>query len=263
MNDLVNQENIKRFDGYSGLYNTSRPTPPEIITKAILKYLGKTPEIMVDIGSGTGLSTLIWKDIVKTIIGIEPNDDMKNEAEKNISAGNITFQKGVSNDTGLPDETADIITVSQAFHWFDIDSTLNEVFRVLKDGGVFAVFDCDWPPTVDWQVEKGFIELHKKCDQVNFKQETHAKRSDKTSTIKRFNEFGKFKFVKEIVCHSIETCNAERMKGIALSQGAMQTAMKVSKDIKADIDAFCALVDERCKGEFDIIFSYRLRLGIK
>jgi|GEM_PF-3862111 len=30
--------------------------------------------------------------------------------------GNIVFTKGFSNDTGLPDSYADVITVSQAFH---------------------------------------------------------------------------------------------------------------------------------------------------
>jgi len=260
---MVNLENIERFSGYAELYNTSRPTPPKIITDIAVKYLGREPEIVVDLGSGTGISALIWQDLAKTIIGIEPNDDMRSEAEKNIATENIAFRKGVSNDTALSANYADIVAVSQAFHWFDIDSTLAEVYRILKDGGVFAVFDCDWPPAVDWRVEKAFNELHKKCDEVCFKQEKHAVRGDKSSYIKRFNDFGKFSFVREVVCHSVEKCDAERMKGIALTQGAMQTAIKLSDEIKRDVDAFCKLVDERCKGEFDIVFSYRLRIAIK
>jgi len=260
---MVNLENIERFNGYAELYNTSRPTPPKIITDVIVKYLGRNPEIVVDLGSGTGLSALIWKDIAEKIIGIEPNDDMRSEAEKNITADNITFRKGVSNDTGLPAEYADITAVSQAFHWFDINSTLTEVYRILKDGGVFAVFDCDWPPSVDWRVEKAFNELHKMSHEVCSKQEKRAEQHDKSLHIHKFNEFGKFSFVREVVCHSVEKCDAERMKGIALSQGAIQTAMKLSDEIERDVDAFCELVDERCKGEFDIVFSYRLRIAIK
>lgn len=259
----VNLENIKRFDGYSALYNSARPTPPEIITNIAVKYLGRAPRLVADIGSGTGLSALIWKDIAEEIIGIEPNDDMRGEAQKNIAQANISFRKGFSNDTGLPAESADIAAVSQAFHWFDIDSTLVEMHRILKCGGVLAVFDCDECPAFDWQVEKAYNELHKKCHEVCFKEEKHAVQNNKSLHLSRFNEFGRFSFTKEVVCHSIVKYDAERIKGFALSKGAMQTALKLSDDIKREVDAFCALVDERCAGEFDVVFSYRLRLAIK
>ena len=265
MSNLVKLENINRFNGFSELYNQSRPTPPAVIPQIVLRYLESPPEIVVDLGCGTGLSTLIWRDFADTIIGIEPNDDMRGEAVKNITASNITIKKGVSNNTELPPNYADIIAVSQAFHWFDIDSTLAEVFRVLKAGGVFAVFDCDWPPTVDWRVEAAYNALQRKCDKICNAEKNHAVRNDKSAYIQRFSDFGKFRFVKDIACHSAETCNAERMKGIALSQGAVQDAMKLTPQsgITSEIEAFCKLVDERCKGEFEIVFSYRLRIGKK
>jgi len=45
---------------------------------------------------------MIWKDIAAKIIGVEPNDEMRDIAEKNDESGNITFLKGVSSDTTLP-----------------------------------------------------------------------------------------------------------------------------------------------------------------
>ena len=260
---LVNQENINRWNGFADVYNNARPTPPEVITKTIGMYLGGVPDTVIDLGSGTGLSAQIWKDIAKTVIGIEPNDDMRAEAEKNVKYANISFRKGVSNDTKLPADYADVVTVSQAFHWFDIDSTLTEVYRILKEGGVFAVFDCDWPPAVDWQVEAAYDELRHKCNVIADAVEKPAVKNDKGSYIKRFNEFGKFRFVKEIVCHSVEKSTAERIKGIALSQGGIQTAMKTDSSAIDYVNTFCELVDERCKGEFNIVFSYRLRIGVK
>jgi len=260
---MITQENIDRFSGFTGLYNASRPTPPQIITKAILTYLPESPQLVVDIGSGTGLSTMIWRDIAPRVIGIEPNDDMRKAAVETHGcaspAKSIVFQKGYSNQTGLPDACADVVTISQAFHWMDIPSTLDEVWRILKPGGVFAVYDCDWPPCVDWMVEQAQDALVCKCNAVK----PPASKNDKDAHLRRLGEYGRFRFVREVVCHSVEPCTPERMIGIAASQGSVQGALKIDPSVQEDIDAFCAVVRERCPAAFDILFSYRLRLAIK
>lgn len=262
MSKKIFEENINRFDGFSDIYNNSRPIPPQIITQIIMIYR-KSPQMVLDIGSGTGLSTMIWKDISTKVIGIEPNDDMRNTAVSDSKANNVDYQKGFSNNTGLPSDSVDIITISQAFHWMDIQSTLEETYRILKADGVFAVYDCDWPPSIDWKVESEYNKLRAKCDHISYAKENPAVKNDKNSYIRVFNEFGKFRFVKEVVCHSVEKCTPERMIGIALSQGGIQDAMKIDKSILNDIDDFCNLVKSRCRGEFDIIFSYRLRMAVK
>jgi len=254
----VTQENIDRFSGFTDLYNASRPIPPEIITEIILMYLPSSPELVVDIGSGTGLSTMIWRDIAPRIIGIEPNEDMRKTAQLN-EAGNAEFREGYSNQTGLPDESADIVTISQAFHWMDIPSTLDEVYRVLKPGGVLAVYDADWPPCVDWMVERQYIALMRKCNDIN----PAVSRNYKDAHLRRLNEYGKFRYVKEAVCHSVEPCTPERMIGIALSQGSVQGALKKEPSVRSDVDVFCDVVKERCPEAFEIVFPYRLRLAIK
>ncbi|MCL2636854.1 MAG: class I SAM-dependent methyltransferase [Oscillospiraceae bacterium] len=263
MENSVNEKNIERFSGYADLYNAVRPIPPPIITKAVLLYLKNNPDVVVDLGSGTGLSALIWKDIAKTVIGIEPNDDMLSEAEKTITAVNISFQKGLSNDTALSSESADVVAVSQAFHWFPIDSTLEEVYRILKHDGILAIFDCDWLPAVDWRVEEAFDKIRIKADKICESEEKHAIRNDKSSYVNRINTFGKFRFAKEVVCHNVEKCNHEKIIGIALSQGGIQDALKLDKAFQNDVDEFCDLVKSNLNSEFEIIFSYRLRLAIK
>jgi len=240
------------------MYNANRPTPPEIIIKSILTYLPSAPELVIDIGSGTGLSTMIWRDAAPRVIGIEPNGDMRKAAQQN-AAGNVVFQEGYSNQTGLPGECADVVTISQAFHWMDIPTTLDEIWRILKPVGVLAVYDADWPPCVDWMVERQYIDLMRKCNAVK----PPASYNKKSAHLSRIKEYEKFRFVKEVVCHSVEPCTPGRMIGIALSQGSVQGAMKLEPSIQKDIDAFCGLVRERCAEEFEIVFSYRLRLAIK
>ncbi|MCL2300921.1 MAG: class I SAM-dependent methyltransferase [Firmicutes bacterium] len=255
----VTQENIDRFSGFADLYNASRPVPPEIIRTCILKYLASSPELVVDIGSGTGLSTMIWHGIASRVIGIEPNDDMRSAAEASVSAGNVAFQKGYSNRTGLPEGCADVVTISQAFHWMDIPSTLDEVWRILKPGGVFAVYDADWPPCVDWMVEKEYRALNRKCNAVK----PPASFNSKGKHLARLEEYGRFRFVREAVCHSVEPCTPERMIGIATSQGCVQGALKLDASIEKDVEAYCDVVRERCPETFEIVYSYRVRLAVK
>ncbi|MFQ6006137.1 MAG: class I SAM-dependent methyltransferase, partial [Woeseia sp.] len=95
----------------------------------------------------------------------------------------IDFRVAKAEQSGLDDDSTDLITVAQALHWFDITSFFDEVQRVLVSGGVLAVWsyrncvvnpDCDalinelyagvvgeyWPPEREL-VEGGYqsIEL--------------------------------------------------------------------------------------------------------
>ena len=58
-------------------------------------------------------------------------------------------------------------------------------------------------------------------------------------------------------------CNLDGIIGIALSQGSIQDALKIDRTFQNDVDEFCDLVKSRLTGEFEIIFSYRLRLALK
>jgi len=109
--------------------------------------------------------------------------------------------------------------------------------------------------------------IREKCDGICFAQEKHAQRNDKSTYIQRFREFGKFRFVKEAVCHSVEQADANRLTGLLLSQGGVQTALKMggktASMIQADMQAFRELAESHFRGPFDLVFSYRLRLAVK
>jgi SAM-dependent methyltransferase len=54
---------FERFTGFAGLYDDNRPRPPEVLG-ALLPRIARTqrPDLVVDLGCGTGLSTRFWAD---------------------------------------------------------------------------------------------------------------------------------------------------------------------------------------------------------
>src|SRR3984893_18785877 len=86
------------------------------------------------------------------------NDDMRTQAIRKIEhhpyAAHIAYREGVAHRTGLPDGCADIVTCAQSLHWMEPTSTLAEVARILRPGGLFAAYDYDWPPTLHWELDR-------------------------------------------------------------------------------------------------------------
>lgn len=263
------QLNADRFMGFADVYDSARPKCPEKVKEIVLKYLGYTPSVVVDLGCGTGLSTTIWSAVSKKVIGIEPSQDMIQIAkEKAAVLDNVVFLSAFSDNTGLKDGYADIITCSQSFHWMNPETTLNEVSRILKKDGVFAVYDCDWPPVCNWEAEleyNNFFEKVKEFELTHPDVKDSFKRWNKDNHLSNIKNSGNFRYVREIVFSNSEICNAQRFISIALSQGGLQSIIKANID---EINPFLLYFQERIieifgSSEFQIDFCYRMRIGVK
>ncbi len=157
-------QTINIWSGEAESYDAFRPQSPPIIMDVLTQLARiQRPSLVVDIGSGTGLSTLMWAERAERVIGIEPNADMRHQAEMHTSqlahVKNVTYQDGLSTQTNLPSECADIVTCSQALHWMEPEPTFVEIARILRPGGVFAAYDYDLPFTIDWEVEQSENEV--------------------------------------------------------------------------------------------------------
>jgi len=273
--------NVNRFTGFEDTYDQHRPEAPQEVITLLTEYLMRKPSLVVDLGCGTGLSTFAWKDTADQVIGVEPNDDMRGKAiaklaslqptagtGNNTHSTDIQFVSGYSNQLALPDGSADIITCSQSFHWMDPSSTLKEAARILRDEGIFAVYDCDWPPSLTWKVEQAYHELIEQTEAIireRVEAQEQAYKGNKNEHLKHIRDSGLFRFSKEIVFHHIEPFTAERYTGLAVSQGGIQTVFKLgSSELDDRIARFHALVEEQFQGRtLPLMLSYRMRLGIK
>ncbi len=134
-------EPTKRFSDRAEYYAKSRPLyPKEVLTVLKSKASFDRSKVVADIGSGTGILTKLFLDNGNTVYGVEPNIDMRMVAESNLIAyENFESVEGMAERTTLPPKSIDLITVGQAFHWFDLGKTKKEFKRILKKGGYVAI----------------------------------------------------------------------------------------------------------------------------
>jgi SAM-dependent methyltransferase len=262
MEEKTSENIFEIWSGTSNNYHESRPFPPKIILEIILSWLNRQPDVVVDVVCGTGLSTVIWGDIANKVIGVEPNNDMRATADENNHYANISFIEGLSSNTGLSSDSADIITISQAFHWMDIESTLHELYRVLKTGGVMAIYDFALPPVVGWKLEDTFLRFREKCSAITYTKEVPPVNPDKNVYYERIKEFGKFRCLREAECHSKEKWPPQKPIGFLLNISNAEFALRINDGVKTDIERFVNFVSENYEHE-NVIFPYKILLAVK
>lgn len=96
---------------------------------------------VADIGAGTGISSKMFLDAGHEVVAVEPNAAMR-EAATAWLGGNTHFSAidGSAEATGLGNASVDLVSAAQAFHWFDQQAVKLEWWRILRPGGLIAVY---------------------------------------------------------------------------------------------------------------------------
>ncbi|MGO1398697.1 MAG: class I SAM-dependent methyltransferase [Brevibacterium yomogidense] len=96
--------------------------------------------VVADIGAGTGKLTAELLSRGWNVSAVEPNDDMRDALVARLADDErLTVVGAPAEATTLADAAVDLVTVAQAFHWFDIPSFRAECRRILRPGGQVAL----------------------------------------------------------------------------------------------------------------------------
>jgi SAM-dependent methyltransferase len=214
-----------RFSGVAAAYDAVRPTPPGELVTVITQWCGAGRPDVVDLGAGTGLSAVIWAGRARQVTAIEPAAGMREIAERRIGAlpaagagpgTRFAVRHATAEDTGLPGRCADVVTASQAMHWFDPDRALPEIARILRPGGVLAAYDCDWPPCVDWEIGAAWDAVADRVEELAARRGLPALHRGKDH-LGVLRGSGLFRHCTEIAVTGCEQGDAGRLVALARS----------------------------------------------
>lgn len=136
---IVNRDSNARgpytaFAEVAGAYERGRPTYPE---DAVRWLAGAEPRDVVDLGAGTGKLTRALVELGHRVTAIEPLPEMLELLPATAPGASAIL--GNAEVIPLPDDSADVLTCAQSFHWFDHAVALPEIARVLRSGGRLAL----------------------------------------------------------------------------------------------------------------------------
>src|SRR5258705_6288211 len=263
---------VERFTGFAQVYDQVRPSPPEAIADLLLQFAKlETAERVVDLGCGSGLSMMMWVGRTRSITGVEPYQDMRREAERRCSnlfpLRAVEWTSAEADATQIAAESVDIVTASQSFHWMNPETTLPEVTRILRPGGVFAAIDCDWPPSVLPELELAYNECVANADHPQYAdiRLARVKSWSKHQHLENIRRSGCFRIARESTFNKVELGDTERLVGLARSQGSV--AALLTAGISEEEVGLVELrrTGQRLLGDRQIpwFWSYRVRIGVK
>lgn len=249
--------------GFAARYDRHRPRPPAVLLDVLCRYARvERPTLVVDLGCGTGLSTRVWSERAERVVGIEPNPAMLAAATP---APGVEYREAFAQDTGLEAGRADIVTCSQALHWMDPQPTFAEAARVLRPGGAFAAYDYDWPPMIDPEVDTAFAAYQGRRREMwnSHGIERDPDRFAKSGHLERMRASGRFSFCREVLLHSVEDGDADRVVGFAYSLGRPPVVEDPELERELQIGKL-EEVARRVLGERTVpfLFGYRVRVGV-
>jgi SAM-dependent methyltransferase len=113
---------------------------------------------VLDLGAGTGKLTTALLAAGHRVLAVDPSAQML--AELAAVAPQALVCVGAAEQIPADDACVDVVTVAQAWHWFDAERAAAQCRRVLRPGGLLAVAWHARDDRVDWVRELSVLAGH-------------------------------------------------------------------------------------------------------
>ena len=117
-------------------YAAARPTYPDALYDWLVGLLDHNERVW-DVGTGTGQAAHALATRFDHVLA---TDVAPAQLERAVPRPNITYHAAPAHQSPAPDASLDLVTAATAAHWFDLPAFMQEVSRVLRPGGVLAIW---------------------------------------------------------------------------------------------------------------------------
>jgi SAM-dependent methyltransferase len=123
------------FSRQAAVYSRYRPSYPAEIVEYIL---GNCPEKSVawDCATGNGQFAVL---LAPYFTKVHATDISEQQLANAVPNANVHYEKQAAEETHFPDNYFDLVTIAQAYHWFNFPLFESEVKRVSRPGAVIAI----------------------------------------------------------------------------------------------------------------------------
>ncbi len=124
------------FSGNSADYAAYRPSYPA----ALFSYMAEQAPgrgLAWDCATGSGQAALGLASYFEAVVATDASADQIAQARRHPT---VSYRVAPAEASGLDSASVDLVSVAQAAHWFDLPAFHAEVKRVLRPGGVLALW---------------------------------------------------------------------------------------------------------------------------
>jgi ubiquinone/menaquinone biosynthesis C-methylase UbiE len=144
------------FESGAAAYELARPGYPEEAVAVLVAMCGLAAGVRVlDLAAGTGKLTRRLVDLGASVVAVEPVAGMAAQLRQAVPG--VEVLDGTAEAIPAPDQSFEVVTVAQAFHWFDAPKALDEIARVLEPGGALAILWNERDEATPWVAEMSRI----------------------------------------------------------------------------------------------------------
>lgn len=155
------EEMATSFGSATSAYESGRPSYP---AEAVAWILEDHPAVVVDVGAGTGKLTKSLLGESREVIAVDPDAAMLDTLRASVPG--VATTVGTAESMPLSDESADLVTLGQAWHWVDPVEGSREVGRVLRPGGALALVWNIRDESVPWVAAMSAIMHHSAAERM-------------------------------------------------------------------------------------------------
>lgn len=143
------------FSGHAAAYADARPGYPDDLF-AWLAAQSHGHQLAWDAGCGNGQASRALAEYFDRVHASDPSDA---QIARAVANARVDFVVETAEACSLPDACANLVTVAQAYHWFESARFCAEARRVLNPDGLIAVWSYA-ESEVSADVDRVFDELH-------------------------------------------------------------------------------------------------------